>query len=31
MDKLHELAQLLIEKEVVSGQEFEKIFKDSNI
>lgn len=31
MDKLHELAQLLIEKEVVSGQEFEEIFKDSNI
>lgn len=31
MDKLHELAQLLIEKEVVSGQEFEKIFNDNNI
>ena len=27
MDKLHELAQLLIEKEVVSAQEFESLFQ----
>ena len=27
MDKLNELAQLLIEKEVISGAEFEKIFE----
>ena len=26
MDKLHELAALLIEKEVISAEEFEKLF-----
>ena len=28
MDKLHELAALLIEKEVISAEEFEKLFED---
>ena len=27
LDKLHELAALLIEKEVISGEEFEKLFE----
>ena len=28
IDKLHELAAVLIEKEVISEEEFEKIFED---
>ena len=28
IDKLHELAALLIEKEVISAEEFEKLFEE---